>query len=229
MSLIEDAWLARQLGRPVFRLKETLPDPLPDGLIVAKVPVAETGLEPLIARGFRLVATAVTFECPIPMPVPRQAAAGIRMARPDDEEAIGRVARQSFVFDHFHGDPAIPRDAADRLKEAWARNFFADARGDWMVVAEREGEVAGFLLLMDSGGKLVIDLIAVDESSRGAGLATAMIAFAARELDGYRTMRVSTQLGNVPSVRLYEAMGFRLVEAQHVLHYDSRTGPGGHA
>jgi RimJ/RimL family protein N-acetyltransferase len=45
-----------------------------------------------------------------------------------------------------------------------------------------------------------------------------MIAFAARSLPQFTTMRVGTQIANIPSIRLYEAMGFRLVGAQHILH-----------
>ena len=40
-----------------------------------------------------------------------------------------------------------------------------------------------------------------------------------------RGLRVGTQAANTPSVRLYESLGFRLSQAQFVLHHHGRGGP----
>jgi ribosomal protein S18 acetylase RimI-like enzyme len=71
---------------------------------------------------------------------------------------------------------------------------------------------------LDSDGKLVIDLIAVTKAHRGSGLARGMIAFAASTFTQFHTMLVATQIANIPSMRLYEGIGFRIVGAQYILH-----------
>ncbi len=79
--------------------------------------------------------------------------------------------------------------------------------------------MTGFLLLLGpTGNALVIDLIAVDESMRGRGVAGAMIGFAARAFPDAGRVRVGTQAANVPSLRLYERLGFRTVATQYVVH-----------
>lgn len=219
MALTEDAWLSRRLGVPAHRLSGAPPEALPAGLVYAKAEVGDLApLSRLQDAGFRLVDTAVSLECPLPLPSPADAGGRIRPARADDEDAVAEIARTAFTYDRFHGDPAIDDAVADGIKEAWARNHFAGGRGDGMAVAEADGAVAGFLLLLRDGGTLVIDLIAVAAGCRGRGLARGMIAHAAGMFEDGTTMRVGTQLANIPSVRLYESMGFRLVAAHHVLH-----------
>ena len=219
MSLAEDPWLSEHLGKAVFRCTGEPPARLPAGLIYAKLPANDLAtLRGMQALGFQLVDTALSFECPLPLQERDGRAAQARMAVPGDETVVARIAREAFAFDRLHVDPNIPDEAADRIKEAWTRGFFAGTRGKWMVVTESHGEVSGFLLLLESHGKLVIDLIAVAGQHRGAGVARAMIAFAAKSLPQFEMMLVGTQAANTASVRLYESMGFRLVGAQHILH-----------
>lgn len=100
-----------------------------------------------------------------------------------------------------------------------------------MVVAELEGKIVGFLqLLWAPRDELVVDLVAVDAAARGNGLAREMIEYAALHGTGggrrAAGMRAGTQAANIPSVRLYEGMGFRLASAECVLHYHARASAG---
>lgn len=219
MNLLEDPWLSEHLGKPVFRYTGVLPARLPAGLIYAKVPATDLAtVRGMLTLGFQLVDTALSFECPLPLPKRDGRSAQARMAEPSDEEVVAQISRGAFAFDRFHADPNIPKQAADRVKEAWIRAYFAGERGKWMVVADTHGEVQGFLLLLESQGKLVIDLIAVAERHRGTGAARAMISHAAQALAQFDTMLVGTQVTNIASVRLYESIGFRLVGSQYILH-----------
>lgn len=219
MGLAEDRWLSEQIGKPAFRLLGDPPEALPKGLIYSKLPADDLSLlDRLQDLGFKLVDTAVTLESPIPLPNPGPSGPQFRMAKPGDAADVLGIARESFVLDRFHADPEIPKDLADRVKEAWVANYFAGKRGDWLVVAEAGGKPAGFLLLLASHGKLVIDLIAVAKDNRGSGLARGMIAFAASTLTQFQTMLVGTQSANIPALRLYEVIGFRPVGTQHILH-----------
>lgn len=237
-----DLWLTGILGRPALRLaRADVPSnewksrlKSDDLFVTAKLPADRTAdMDLLQDLGFRNINAALTFEAA------RIATAAadprVRFARPDDRAAITRLAGHCFVFSRFHLDPTIPKSLADTVKASWAANFFTGQRGDGMVMAEQDGRVAGFLQLLWAGSVLVIDLIAVAPQAARQGLARAMIGFAAakgtgdgRQPSGFR---VGTQAANVPSVRLYESLGFRFTQAQFVLHHHGRSGsyPAGNA
>lgn len=141
--------------------------------------------------------------------------AQVRPAEPDDALSVKALAAEAFVFDRFHRDPQIGHGPASRLKAEWAGNFFSGRRGDRMVVAEDQEGVCGFLQLIDADHDTVIDLIAVNGRCRGKGVARSMIALAAKNASA---MRVGTQIANLPSLALYETLGFRMTAASYVLH-----------
>lgn len=88
-----------------------------------------------------------------------------------------------------------------------------------MVVATAADTPVGFLQLLAREKQLIIDLIAVDQEAQGAGLATGMIQFAARQLSNFESMLVGTQIANIPSLRVYEKLGFRMCGASYMYHY----------
>lgn len=228
--LEQDPWLSDVLERPAWRVVDGGAGAPLAGLhaerpqfATAKIPAAKTAaVHTLESFGFRTVDAALTFTTDAVAASP--AGPSVRFALAADRAAVEAIAGRSFRFSRFHLDPALPAALAHRVKARWAGNWFAGARGDGMVVAEDGARVAGFLqLLWAKDGRLVIDLIAVDEANRGRGLAAAMIGFAAVHGTGDARrpagMVVGTQAANVASVRLYESLGFRLREAQFVLHH----------
>lgn len=231
-QLIHDGWLSEQLGMPSYQWKPNL-DALLDGqtfqaleplrqgrcFAFAKLsPTAHTYRVALQEQGFYLADTALVFEKPIQADRALRGNIQVRWAAPSDAEGAIRVAQHNFIYDRFHADPHIPPDTADALKAAWVSNYFRGQRGDQMVIAEKDGQVVGFnqLLFRDH---LVIDLIATDQAHRRQGIAHDLIAFAEAQAGTFSRIRVGTQASNIASVRLYEAMGFRLVETQYVFHY----------
>lgn len=230
--LVPDAWLSEMLGRPAWTAVAggggaaalgELARPGPQ-FATAKVAASDTGSAELLqSAGFRVVDTALTFEAEhVAGP---GASAAVRFAMPADRVRVEAIAGSSFRFSRFHLDPRLPRALADKIKAAWAGNWFRGARGDGMVVAENPaGAVAGFLqLLWAPEERLVIDLIAVESGSARQGLARAMIGYARARGTGDarrpRGLLVGTQAANIPSIRLYESLGFRLRDAKFVLHH----------
>jgi len=231
-----DAWLTGLLGRPALsivvanayacdwqhRLKV---EPL---FATAKLSVRDiASVGALQDLGFRVVDAALSFTAT--ELVAAKADPRVRFAIAADRDTVVRIAADRLTYSRFHLDPNFPRPLARQLKGAWAGNFFEGRRGDGMVVAERDGRVVGFLLLLWAAGRLVVDLIAVAADAARQGLARALIGFAARNgtgdgrrADGYS---VGTQAANVEAVRLYESLGFRLAQASFVLHHH---GQGGH-
>lgn len=237
-----DAWLSDVLKRDVYRLTiDEVPPALPgDGdhaigeilrkkpvFVYAKIPVSSAGQAAFLERlGFCLIDTTITFAKPIDAAQRRADGYSVRFATPDDGEPVAEVARSSFSFSRFHRDGAFSKEEADTVKAEWARNYFRGKRGDAMIVAEREDAVAGFLqLLCDrETGTVTVDLVAVDPRFRRRGCAARMMQYAQRELKGFETIAVGTQLANAPSLRLYEGTGFRISEAHYVFHYHNREG-----
>jgi ribosomal protein S18 acetylase RimI-like enzyme len=229
-SIDPDDWLGPLLGKPAYRVAL---DPGAGDALVPRLEEARrrgpaffyAKLAPnqlreihlLEARGFHLVDTNITLARPGGIQ-PGGETDRARFAVADDEDAVGRIARTNLSTSRFHLDPEIPRAVADTIKEEWARNFFRGRRGRWMVVAELEDGVAGFLQLLLDDHCLVIDLIAVDAPARRRGLARGMIEFAAAECRPFDELAVGTQLGNRTSLDFYESLGFRVVDARHVLH-----------
>ena len=79
------------------------------------------------------------------------------------------IAEREYDVSRFHLDPGIPDDVARSIKRDWVDNYFTGARGDRMFVAEHDGEVAGFQLVLDTPEAAVIDLIAVAGSGARSG------------------------------------------------------------
>jgi len=226
--LARDGWLGDILGCAAWRVSVGPHGPDRDAIgrigapafLYAKLPTSDTrAVASLDALGFHVVDTNVTLEREAAPPFAATGRNACRFARPEDCAAVRALAGRAFSHSRLHLDSAVPREAADRSRAEWAANYFAGARGDHMVVADGDGACRGFLqLLGPAAGVLTIDLIGVDPSARRRGIARDMIAFAAAGLPGIARLRVGTQVANVPSLRLYEALGFRVAETSYVLH-----------
>jgi ribosomal protein S18 acetylase RimI-like enzyme len=194
------------------------------GFSYARVPTHDLRTSRLLeGRGFYVVDTGITLEAG-EIPVRPGEDKNARLARADDHAAVVAIARCSIMYSRFHLDPEIPRGLADEIKAQWVGNYFRGQRGDYMVVAERAGEVAGFVQLLKAPGEvLVIDLIAVAEKHRGHGLAQQMIRCASSTCGRPRALRAGTQSANIGSLALYQKMGFRIVSTSYVLHHHGPT------
>ena len=88
-----------------------------------------------------------------------------------------------------------------------------------MVVSENEGRLSGFMQLIFQNDKIVIDLIAVAKEQRRKHVANDMISFAEKSYTEAKIIRVSTQLANWPSIKLYQNLGFKLADSLYVFHF----------
>jgi len=65
----------------------------------------------------------------------------------------------------------------------------------------------------------VIDLVAVAPDAQGRGVGTALVTAFVREASpNSDVLRVGTQIANVPSLRLYTRLGFRIAGSAFVMH-----------
>jgi len=241
IDIVADRWLGEIMRVDAFRISGTLtaaesrdaaqalrPIVTRSSFAYARVPSRDIATSRVLeAHGFRVVDTNVTLETDA-SPLADAVGAAARIARPDDAQAVEKIARAGFEVSRFHLDPALRPGLANEIKAQWAANFFRGQRGDFMVVAECDGTVAGFLqLLAAPASTLVIDLIAVAQPFRGRGLGSAMIRYAARNCGAPARVRVGTQIANVGSLALYQRLGFQITGSAHVLHLHGDASSGG--
>jgi len=234
-NIIHDTWLAKMLGRKTCKIVvddhfiEHDGQKMIEGLqseevfLYSKVPVSSSaGSMFLQESGFRLIDTNVVFEKSVSQERAFKGNVTVRFAEADDETQVAELAGRGFRFSRFHRDGNFSEEMANKIKAGWARNFFKGKRGEYMVVADSDDGIKGFLQLLREGTRtLVIDLVAVNEGSRHKGIASDMITFAEQKCVGTKQIKVGTQLANVPSMRMYEKLGFREMERYHVFHYHS--------
>lgn len=197
----------------------------PSCFYTAKLAVSDTiALTQFLSRGFRLVDTAITFRSDPPDNSPTSTAGGyalsIELAKDSDLSSVESIASSAFSFSRFHFDPEFPNIVADEIKRQWARNLVLGKRGDGCLVARSSGRIVGFLGFNSNAlGDHVIDLVAVEQSSRASGVGSALVAFVQNLARRNRcAVVVGTQIANRASVRLYERLGFRFDSASYVLH-----------
>jgi ribosomal protein S18 acetylase RimI-like enzyme len=191
----------------------------PKSFIDVKIPVDQ--IAPLTALqnlGFRLIDTNVQL-----LRTAGEMRLGdykCRFASDSDFDSVCEIASSSFTKSRFHLDPLISKETADLVKREWAGNFFKGLRGKWMVLAEVEDKVVGFLqLLKKSDSTIVIDLIAIKATMQGKGIAGSMISFAnSKCLEAPGDIIVGTQISNIQSLAFYVKHGFRIISADYVLH-----------
>ena len=146
-------------------------------------------------------------------------AINFRFAKAEDEEEVSEIARKTFRYSRFHLDNKIPNKIADDLKSDWARNFFHNKRGEHMIIAECEGEIAGFAQLLVRNQKLIIDLIAVKKNFQGKGIGVQMLLHILDLFSVKYSIVVGTQVANIASLRLYQKVGFHISSSSYILHF----------
>jgi dTDP-4-amino-4,6-dideoxy-D-galactose acyltransferase len=168
------------------------------------------------ARGFALVDIRMTLERRGAPPAPSE---GIRASRPEDIDSLKAMARVNHRDTRFYYDGHFAQTACDALYETWIErscNGYADA----VLVAEREGQPAGYITCDDHHDYGQIGLLGVGEAWQGQRVGPALIDgalhwFGAR---GIERVQVVTQGRNVRAQRAYQRCGFVTARAQLWYH-----------
>lgn len=233
-NIVYDAWLSDILGRKVYKIvvdknlfKNAGTDKLKDlqsqrVFLYAKVPVDHLQEVFFLEEAkFHLIDTNVLLEKSVSAEATFTGHVSLRLAKAKDELALVELARKSFQFSRFHLDSHFLVEMANRIKGEWVRSYFKGTRGENMVVASLNHRIKGFLqLLQIAKDTLMIDLVATEEDMRNKGVASDMIRFAQLHCgQGFKKIAAGTQISNVPSLRLYEKLGFRIKESFYVFHY----------
>lgn len=197
---MKDAWLNSFLG---------------DSFSYDKIStLALNDLSNLVSQGSKVVDVSLTFEREAKIDTSRYR---VSLAHERHSEGILEIAESAFLCSRFHLDSAIDKSIANKIKREWVANSLSGKRGKFVFVSTENDIPVGFLTTLEAEKVGVIDLIAVDVQHRNKGIGKSLLeAFLA--WTHYDRYRVGTQAANISSCRLYEKMGFRLVNSQYVLH-----------
>ena len=238
MTIVSDAWLTATMGRPSFAVHAAhaapadvvkalgAHQPPARAFYFAKVPALELEMvKALEGAGFAVVETSLLFERSIASDSGRPVRDSLTVSayEPRWKNAVLDIAERAFRYSRFHVDSLVGLDTANHVKRTWIESYVDGRRGDTLLVAHHDGRVLGFNAMLvaerPDHAAAVIDLIAVAPGDQQRGIGGVMIEAAARHYQSRCTsLEVGTQAANVPSVRLYERLGFRLVRSQFVLH-----------
>jgi dTDP-4-amino-4,6-dideoxy-D-galactose acyltransferase len=143
----------------------------------------------------------------------------VRFAREGDLKTLRAIARSSHHDSRFYFDTHFERAKCDLLYETWIENSF---RGfaQAVLVADCDGEPAGYLTCHRDGSESKIGLVGVSGDHQGKGLGSLLVrSFLAwsQEQDTVRA-KVVTQGRNVAAQRLYEKAGFLMASQQLWYH-----------
>jgi GNAT superfamily N-acetyltransferase len=222
LPLHADAWLSKVLGFPVFATgpEGDTPSSGERSLTYTKVPVEATEtVFGLTARGFAVVDVNVTLTFGTSQFRHEASSVTVAPARPDHGGALADIAANCFRYSRFHLDPLLPNDLADRVKREWVMNYVRGRRGVELLAATKGDRPVGFLAVLETDDARVIDLVGVSPDAQRQGVGIALIsAFIQRHAPLAAELRTGTQIANVPSLCLYERLGFSISSAAYVLH-----------
>lgn len=233
MRIVEDGWLGQIMGCSAFRVDvveggnaQAVADHAREqknAFYFSKVPTERIAdVKALTRVGFDVVDVNVTFEMAPPTDT-RRLRVDVGECTPAAVDAVLDIAGSCFRYSRFHLDPRVEKKIADDIKREWVRNYALKKRGDHLFVAHVDGKPAGFLaaIVVDAHGKkqAVIDLVGVGTEFQKRGVGESLVnAFAEHYKKSVPSLAVGTQVANVPSVRLYEKMGFSFAKSTYVLH-----------
>ena len=239
MRLARDGWLSDTLAFDVFRVDDAASPADEESAVLvshmarqskalyyAKLDTcAPGGVATLSRLGFNVVDVNVTFAATPSEVVPgasMSADVDVAWARDEDRGPVLDVAGSCFRYSRFHLDPLLTTAAAHHVKRQWVASYFDRSRGDRLFVARARGHIAGFLAAVrtthEHDTAAVIDLVGVAGAYQRSGVGRALVSRFAAHYAACAQLMVGTQAANVPSIRLYEGLGFRTIRSAYVLH-----------
>lgn len=134
--------------------------------------------------------------------------------RPADESDLGglrSITEGMFVVSRIYNDPLITKDKADNFYIKWIENSVMKKVADEVLVWS-EDKILGYVTLQKKGQ---IPLIGVDREVRGKGIGGKLIEAAFNTFSnwGVKTVKIETQMANVPALRVDIDSGFKIVNS----------------
>ncbi|MGH7460741.1 MAG: GNAT family N-acetyltransferase, partial [Longimicrobiales bacterium] len=175
-------------------------------------------IQALNRAGFELVDGIITFGLRIrPESASVRAAPDdyqLRLATPQDADALAEMGAPLFRVGRLHADPRIPRECAERMYAEWIRNSCRGSEADAVWIAQDGQEIIGYLTVKTDRATrdflgfpiMSIVLAGVVPRARRLGVATRLTENALEwaRAKAIAAVTIGTQLNNIATARLFE-------------------------
>ena len=135
-------------------------------------------------------------------------------------DPLKKLAFECNKHSHLRKDTLINKKHADKLYLQWMQNSLIDKDNGGVFVAKVKCKIIGMLVFSKKINSINVDLISVEKTMRRQKYATKLLealACYARK-NGALSITVETQLVNVPANKLYENVGFKVINKQNIFH-----------
>lgn len=197
-------------------------------MVSTRVDVTNTErIHALEKDGYHLMDTLVYFGCSLEnLKTTKTIPTGIvvRMASFSDKDAVLVIAKEAFrnYFGHYHTDPKLDNNAADKVYIQWAGNCISNMSYDAPVlIAEKKGQVVGFLAMRLNSpeeGEIVLNGVLPDH--QGQGIYSSLFEQSKHILSEISANRaiVSTQINNYAVQKVWVRSGLVLEHSYYTFH-----------
>lgn len=148
----------------------------------------------------------------------------VRTLQPEDKDQVRSVAKEAFkgYVGHYHADRRLDRHKCDETYASWAeRSCIPKTAADHVLVADRNGKVAGFATLRLNSSQEVEGLLyAVVPECQRHGVCGSLMIHSLRwtASQGAQRMIISTQVTNVSMQKVWCRVGFEPSHSYYTFH-----------
>jgi len=132
-----------------------------------------------------------------------------RNSNKHDIKQIINIAKENNLNSRFIMDKLIPAKFKREYRSEWIKNFFKKQRGDYLIVAEKNKKILGFVLILMKKNQLIIDLIVSSKKHRKKKVATSLINYINNKIMKKRDkITAGTQIDNLIAIKMYKKLEF---------------------
>ncbi len=146
----------------------------------------------------------------------------VRLATPEDQPEVERIAEQAFEFGRYHVDPLFPHELSEYRYRRWLRNAFTDLGPNGRIYVTGEtSHVGSFFHVNLKDDTAYITIIAVArELQRGTtGIDLCSGALNDLKMSGIRRVSSKISAANTGVMNFAAFFGFRFSQPQAVFHW----------
>ena len=162
--------------------------------------------------GFILVDGLITLEINTSETGTEISASQIREANKNDLDKLKEITNGLYSISRIFNDSIISKDKANKFYIKWVENSVLGKAADLVLVWEEDKKILGYVTLQRKGK---IPLLGVFPQARGKGIAKKLIKASFNRFRewGSEIIRIETQMGNIPALRVYQDCGFKVVNS----------------
>lgn len=146
----------------------------------------------------------------------------IREAKDKDLQQLKKLTTNLYSGTRITNDP-LTRARANNYYVKWIENSVKGEVADSVLIWKEGNEILGYVTLQKKGSEGQIPLIGVSAKARGKGIASSLLnaALAKFKKWGVKKVNIDTQIGNIPALRAYQGVGFKIVDSHLTFRWDS--------